>query len=216
MEHTHYTETVDGVTVVYGDAMPVAVQYDFAIPTERFVLAMRGIDGRTLYYPGQVLERDAGGGVVRLLTYFDEGSHAPERALAFLKEWGEGDPPDYGDGSGHRFVSERAHGTSALRGAILAFGGVAHLTYEDYATCVQEALQQIEAELMERLAGGQASREEVFAAVCGTYRGRPDWREWVTDALLDGTIEDLVALSRGEPPQPGQPASGSGAGVGGS
>jgi hypothetical protein len=107
-------------------------------------------------------------------------------------------------------VLDRARGGSALRSAILVFGAVAKATFEDYATCIYEVLPQIEAPLVRRLAEGQATREEVFAAVCGTYQGRPDWREWVTDGLMDGTIERLVALSRAEPGQHGQAVAGGG------
>jgi hypothetical protein len=193
----HAIKTIDGVTLLYGDEMPVSEQNRYSIPTTTFVLAMKTLAGRTIHYPGKVLERTGESEISRLLVWSWQASYVRERVLAHLATVRDAESIDNGALPDGCLLFTNEQGVPPLSCAIAVFQSGAKVTFEDYASCVYQALQLLEGPLLRRIVEGAASREEVFGAVCRTYRGKDDWREAVTDAVLAGTIDELLASSRG-------------------
>jgi len=180
----------------------------YTIPTEQFLLTRQEILQRfpcerkstPIYFLGKVDERDVQGSPLKITVLLGETTYSLERACMLFDRW---DALLQDDEHSQPFTVGPRRGSppalTRLFDVVEAHFGF--VPYEDYVAMIDELLHKLRPKLLRLARAGHISYAQLYQVVSHFYRGSDQWHQDITNALLIGVIDQVLAFHSANHPE---------------
>src|SRR5579884_3691286 len=198
----------DHITLVELDLIAQEQREAYSMPTERFLLAKREMlqcypierKSTPIYFLGKVDERDAQGSPLKITVLLGETTYSLERACMLFDRW---DALLQDDEHSLPFTVGPQRGSppalTRLFDVVEAHFGF--VPYEDYVAMIDELLHRLRPKLLRLVRAGRISYAQLYQVVSHFYRGSDQWHQDITNALLSGVIDQVLAFHSANHPE---------------
>lgn len=198
----------ENVTLIEMDLVVKEQRDMYKIPTEQFVLARRDIQHSSLhktkstpiYFVGKVYERDEQGLPLKIKVLLGETTYNLGRACMLFHRWDALLQSEHAYPLTVRPWESNSSASAHLFHVIETQFGF--IPYEDYAAMIDEVLRTLRPKLLRLARSGHIAYEQLYHVISSFYQGSDQWHQDIASEILNGTIDQALALHRANHPGP--------------